>query len=66
MWPPTTRSGDQSALGPGINHTRGELGIAIRRGVPWDKVEGWHEVLAGRGDSVKLGPYVDKASWKPR
>jgi hypothetical protein len=56
---------NQSALGPGINHTRGELEIAIRRGVPWEKVDGWHEVLVGRGDSVKLGPYVDKASWKP-
>jgi hypothetical protein len=49
----------------GDHPARGELEVAVRGNVPWDRVRGWRQVLSGgQVQQLRLGPYVTKSEWE--
>jgi hypothetical protein len=42
------------------NPVAGEMEVAVRANIPWERIRGWHEVLPGG----KLGPYVKRAEFE--
>ena len=52
-------------ISTGGHPLRGELEVAVRGNVPWDRVRGWRQVLSGQQvHQLKVGPYVAKADWE--